>query len=366
MNRNRSTIRNWVVAAVVAGGLWVGVPAARAHDGPGAHDPVAVLKAGQEMARAATHLWKALTPEQQKQMGFEFKDPERVNWIFVPHERKGLPWKEMTPAQRELGHALLATGLSQKGYVRAETIMSLEQVLDEMEQGKGQFKRDPERYFFSVFGKPESVGDKDAKEPWGWRVEGHHLSINLTIAGGKGVVGGPVFMGTNPAEVREGPRKGLRLLAEEEDMGRALVKALTDDQRKKAVFSADAPKDIITSNNRTGKRLEPAGVGAGELSAEQRKQLMDLVALYAGRLRSELAAEDLARIEKAGADKVSFAWAGGTEPNQPHYYRIQGPTFLVEYDDTQNNANHIHTVWRDLENDFGDDLLKAHYEADHK
>ena len=316
-------------------------------------DPLAA--AGADMARAATHFLAALKPEQQAKASFEFKHDERYNWHFVPRERKGLPLKEMAPEQRELAHALLASGLGQRGLVSALTIISLEQILKEIEQGRGP-ARDPELYFVSVFGKPGE------KETWGWRVEGHHLALNFTIVGGRAVAGGPSFMGSNPGVVRDGPRKGLRVLGLEEDLGRQLAQSLDSDQKKVAVFSADAPKEIITGNQRKAQLENPGGIAVGKLNEQQRQVLMSLIDLYAGRLRPEMAENDLRRIMEKGIDEVHFAWAGGMEVGQPHYYRINGPTFLVEYDNTQNNANHVHTVWRDLENDFGDDALRRHYE----
>lgn len=316
--------------------------------------------AGQEMAQAAHNFWAALTPEEQKVAGFEMNDQERLNWHFIPRERKGLTWKAMTSAQQALGHALLVSGLSQRGYAKAETVMSLEQVLADIEKDKGKFKRDPENYAFSIFGKPAPTG------AWGWRVEGHHLSLNFTIVDGKAIAGGPIFMGANPAEVREGPRKGLRLLGPEEDIGFKIVHGLSDAQKAKAIVAKDAPSEIITGNARKAHALDPIGIAAGELKPEQKEMIVHAVKMYAHRLRDELAEDDLRRIEQAGWDKVQFAWAGGTEPGVGHYYRLQGPTFLVEFDNTQNDANHIHTVWRDLTNDFGEDILREHYDADHK
>jgi hypothetical protein len=182
------------------------------------------------------------------------------------------------------------------------------------------------------------------------------LSLNFTISEGK-VVGTPSFFGTNPAEVKDGPRKGLRVLDQEEDLGRALVTSLNDDQKKTAMLSGDAPKEIITGNSRKAKLLTPEGISADQLTAPQKQMLMGLLNVYAGRLRGEVGEADLQKIQSAGFEKVHFAWAGGTESGQPHYYRIQGPTFLIEYDDTQNNANHIHTVWREPGGDFGARLL---------
>jgi hypothetical protein len=316
-------------------------------------DPLAA--AGAEMAYAANNFLAALAPEQHSKAVFEFKSDERYNWHFVPRERKGLPLKELTPAQRPLAHALLGSGLGQRGYVSAVTIISLEQILKEIEGGRGP-ARDPELYFVSIFGKP------DEKGTWGWRVEGHHLALNFTVVDGRAVAGAPNFMGSNPGEVRDGPRKGLRALGAEEDMGRQLAKSLDDAQRKTAIFSAEAPKEIITGNARQAQIAEKQGLPFTQLTPRQRQQLTAMVELYANRLRREMAEQDLRRISGKGWDQVVFAWAGSTEPRQPHYYRVQGPTFLIEYDNTQNNANHVHTVWRDLENDFGDDALRKHHE----
>ncbi len=333
---------------------------ALAHDGFGPHiheKPAA--KASREMAVAARNLWASLTPAQQGKIGFDFKDALRYDWHFIPRPRKGLPLKEMSGEQKALAHALLASGLSQSGYMKAETIISLEQILASIEQGKGPV-RDPELYYFNIFGKP---GHPDSKEPWGWRLEGHHLALNFTIVGDKGAVGGPTFMGTNPAEVKSGPRQGLRILAEEEELARQLVKSLDEGQRKKAIVQEDAPKDILSLAARKATPLAPAGIAMTELNSQQKELLNTIIVLYAERLRPELAGNDLGKIMKAGIDKVGFAWAGKLERGMPHYYRIQGPTFLIEYDNTQNNANHVHSVWRDFENDFGDDLLKKHYES---
>ncbi|MGA2500414.1 MAG: DUF3500 domain-containing protein [Tepidisphaeraceae bacterium] len=309
-----------------------------------------------EMVQAAGNLLAALSPEQVAQATFEFENAERVNWHFIPRVRKGLPLRDMTSAQKALANAMLASGLSGRGYVSAVTIMSLDQILADMEQGKGP-KRDPEGYFFSIFGKPADGGT------WGWRVEGHHLSVNFTIVKGAFVAAAPTFMGDNPAQVREGPRQGLRTLAQEEDIGRRLVKSLSPEQLRKATIPGEVPREIVTGNSRKAMLADLRGILFGELDGDQKEVLGSLIRLYAGRLRREVAECDLKRIDAAGVAKIRFAWAGETDLGKPHYYRIQGPTFLVEYDNTQNNANHIHTVWRDLENDFGDDILKEHYDT---
>jgi hypothetical protein len=192
-------------------------------------------------------------------------------------------------------------------------------------------------------------------------MEGHHLSLNFTLRDGRVVSTTPFFFGANPATVREGPQKGARVLAPEEDMGRALLHSFTGTQREKVVIQAEAPADIITEASRRARLSAPAGVSMHEMAPAQAKMLTELIELYAHRLRKELAAEELAKLKAAGMEKIYFAWAGGSEPGQPHYYRIQGPTFVIEYDNTQNNANHIHTVWRDFDHDFGLDPLRAHY-----
>jgi hypothetical protein len=318
-----------------------------------AHD-ADLTKPAAEMAAAGMNFWQTLSPEQQQRAMFTFANDERLNWAFIPMARKGLPLKDMTPAQHDAAIALLRAGVSQRGFERADAIMNqLELVLRDLQANPS---RDPGLYFVTLFGKPEVNGT------WGWRVEGHHLSLNFTIVEGKVIAGAPNFFGANPAMVQDGPRKGLRVLGTEEDLGRQLVKSLSDDQRKLAVVSTDAPDDITTGNSRKITPGDPAGIPAEKLSAHEKKLLLDLIQEYANRLRPELAEQDLTKINDTGFDKVYFAWAGGFEPGQRHYYRIQGPTFMVEYDNTKNNANHVHTVWRDPANDFGEDLLKKHYQ----
>lgn len=321
--------------------------------------PLFAHDATNEMAQAANNLLSTLTPEQKTKTVFEFKDTERSNWHFIPRARKGLPLKEMTPEQRLLAEALLATGLSHTGYSKALSIMSLEAVLREIEKGKvGGAVRDPEMYFVSIFGAPGT------KEPWGWRLEGHHLSLNFTTAGDAAPSMTPSFFGTNPGEVREGPRAGTRILANEEEMGRKLVKSLNAEQKKTAVLQIETPKEIFNDPKRTDL-TRPEGVAQTALTAEQSAQLVALIKVYLGRHRPDVAAEDWAKIEAAGLGKIQFAWAGGLERGEPHYYRVQGTTFILEYDNTQNDANHVHSIWRDVEHDFGGDLLKAHYNQSH-
>jgi hypothetical protein len=323
--------------------------------------PPDVAQATKAMAADARKFLECLSPDQLATAGFQFKDNERFNWHFIPKPRNGLTLKDMSEDQRALAKAMLADALSASANTKVLTIMSLENILKEMEQGKGP-KRDPEMYYWSVFGNP----DASAKEPWGWRVEGHHVSLNFTIIDDKTVAVGPAFLGDNPAEVKTGPRKGLRVLAEEEDMGRAFMKSLSADQQKKAVILQVAPKEMITANQRQAMLQKFEGIPYSELNDQQKAGLVALITMYANRLRPELAQDDIRHVTAAGLDKIYFAWAGETEPGKGHYYRIHGPNLLIEYDDTQNDANHIHTVWRDLENDFGGDVLKRHYDESHK
>lgn len=310
------------------------------------------------MADAANAFLASLTPQQRAQATFPFADQERFDWHYIPKDRKGLALRDMTPEQKQLAHALLAAGLSQQGYIKAVSIMSLDQVLKILEAGKGPM-RDPEGYFFTVFGEPSASGT------WGYRVEGHHLSQNFTIVNGK-LQGAPSFFGTNPAEIREGPRKGLRVLAREEDLGRQLVKSLTADQKKVAVFSEEAPKEILTEASRKAAlNGQPSGLEASKMTASQRAILQSLLDEYCQNMTGEIDQTREDQIKQAG-DKVYFAWAGGEEPGQGHYYRIQSPSFLVEFDNTQDHANHIHSVWRDFNGDFGLDLLKEHYQSSHR
>ena len=261
----------------------------------------------------------------------------------------------MASDQRKLAHRLLAAGLSQQGYRKATNIMSLEPVLYELEGVQRKFPRDAELYHFFIFGKP------GPKTTWGWRVEGHHVSVNFTIINGEFVADTPSFFGANPAEVKQGPRQGVRVLAGEEDLARRLVKSLDEEQRKVAVIQTTAPKEILTEAKRKVQPLEAAGLSGSKMTPEQSELLLNLVKEYVFRIRPDLAAEDLKKIQKAGVDKILFAWAGGLERGEGHYYRVQGPTFLMEYDNTQNDNNHIHAVWRDFANDFGEDLLLKHY-----
>ena len=335
---------------------------------------MAAERSSAAMAAAATKFVTSLSPEQRQRAVFAFDNAtERQHWHFIPtgpapmFPRNGLTLEEMNESQRQLARDLLQTGLSQRGYLTATQIMDLETVLGDLERaerargGRGEasraIERNPVKYFFSVFGTPST------RDPWGWRVEGHHISLNFTLVSGALVAGSPSFFGSNPAEVREGPKKGLRILGVEEDAARALLESLDQSQRAKAIIETTAPGDIVTGAKVDIKPLSPAGVTAEALNPSQRDLLMKLIDVYTGYMASDIAADRTARLKKAGLEKIGFAWAGETERGKKHYYRIQGPTFLVEYDNTQNDANHIHSVWRDFEGDFGRDLLREHLKS---
>ena len=320
---------------------------------------VQAQRATTTMLSAANAFLASLTPEQKKQATFAYDADERMHWNFIPDEafpRNGLPIKDMTEPQRKLAMALLQSGLSARGYQTYTSIMALENILRAIEGGQ-RFKRDPEAHRFSIFGTP------DAKGTWGWRVEGHHISLHFTVANGTTIASTPSFAGTNPAEVRDGAEKGKRVLALQEDTGRSLVMALDATQRTTAVFNTTAPGEIVTNNTLNINPLSPDGLKVSAMTPAQRALLMQVIDAYAGMMTPDVAADRLAKIKAAGIDNVAFAWAGPLERGQKHYYRVQGPTFLIEFDNTQNDGNHVHSVWRDFKGDFGRDLLREHLQA---
>lgn len=327
--------------------LAVAAPLARAHE------------AATEMVAAAKNFLGSLDDAQRKQATYPLTDKERENWNFVPLERQGLPIKQMKTEQAALAVALLRTGLSAAGWSRANAIMQLEFILKELEKDTPAGRRDPTRYFVTIFGEPAD------NKSWGWRFEGHHLACNFTVVDGKHVFYAPTFMGTNPAEVKQGPRKGERVLGEEEDLGLALINSLDANQKKTAIFAEKALTEIVTKNDKRAGPQKPEGIAAAQLNAAQREKLIGLIKLYLGRARPELAEETFAQISAAGIDKVMFAWAGGLDRTKQTYYRIQGPTFLIEFDNSQGNGNHVHSVFRDFKGDFGNDLLAQHYAKEH-
>jgi len=311
---------------------------------------------------AANSFLASLPDELRKSAAFPFDSPERTAWYFVPRERVGVSLLRLDDRQSELLGPLLATALSPEGLLEARGVIKHENILRrvETEAGVGNAsRRDPGLYYASVFGAPGSSA------PWAWRFEGHHLSINVTQLPGQPPVVAPLFMGANPARVLDGPQKGFRLLAGEEDLGRELVTMLPGSRRKTAMIADTAFADIVTGNDPKVRSLQIEGLAAADMNDAEQRQLRRLIELYSGRLDPAAARDVLARLDRAGFGKVHFAWAGGIEVGQKHYYRVHGPTLLIEYDNTQNDANHIHTVYRDLERDFGGDVLRRHVSMAH-
>jgi hypothetical protein len=332
------------------------------------------------MTAAARNFLNSLSPELRAKAVFPFKNEERFRWHYLPtsvtslpvdiqrslFERKGVSLKEMTKEQRVAAHSLLQSALSTQGYLKATSIIYLEEVLRDLEISQGEDAkiiapiRDSENYFFTIFGTPSK------NETWGWRAEGHHLSLNFASVSGELVAVTPAFMGANPALVSSGTHAGSRILAAEEDIARELLAKLDIKQSSRAIIATTAPDNIITENSRKAILKEFAGLPALKMNAAQRESLMRLIEEYVNNVRPDFARSQLKRIQVAGVEKIHFAWAGGIERGQPHYYRIHSPTLLIEYDNTDSGANHIHSVCRDLEYDFGEDTLLKHYkESNH-
>jgi hypothetical protein len=342
--------RRQLMHQMVMAAVWAAVPA----------PVVAPVQLAQQpsVAPAAAMFLQALTPEQRQCAMFPFDSPERFDWHYIPRRRKGLPIKEMTAEARTAAHQLLRSVLSEAGYRKAVDIMRLEEVLRQMELFG--LSRDMENYAFTVF------STVDAPFPLGWRLEGHHLSLNVTIVKAAHGAATPVFMGAHPAEVREGPLKGLRALAQEQDLAFELLRRLDPNQRRKVLFAARSLGDIVSGPGRSDDIKLPVGLPLAEMTPAQREATARLLEAYVRNVRNEFAEAQLRSVYEAGIDKLHFAWAGNLEPGQAHYYRLHGPTLLIEFDNTRNAANHIHSVWHDLRNDFGADLLRTHYETGHQ
>lgn len=313
-----------------------------------------------EIEKAAKEFIVSLDAPLRQQACMTWEDAERFNWHFVPRERKGLPLRAMSAAQRGKAYELLKLCMSADGYKKAAAIVEMELVLRVLEsRGDDDEYRNPGKYYFTIFGDPGTA------KPWGWRMEGHHLSLNFSAVDKTLLSGTPAFMGANPAIVPDGPKKGLQILKEESVLGFQLLHMLDAEQLKVAMVAETAPADIITGNKRKAWLQDPPGLPYSQLKPAQQQLLKKLLAVYIDRYTKLMADILWKEVEQAGWDKLHFAWAGGREWGIGHYYRIQGPTFIIEYDNTQNKANHVHTSFRDLKNDFGEDMLKQHYDKAH-
>ncbi len=301
------------------------------------------------MADAANAFLATLTPEQKSQATFEFDDEERLNWHFIPRERNGLPLKALEGESLAAALKFIASGLSETGYDQTLNIMSLEELLYLLEGGdraERRERRDPTKYYLSVFGEPGPTGT------WGWRVEGHHISLNYTIVDGKVASSTPEFFGANPGSVAAGPGRQIRVLGPEEDIARQILKLCTPEQQEVAWIEKEAPDDLRGGGVAQPETTDPVGLPLSEMSSDQKNLMRELVGEYLKNMPADVVQERRSRIIDAGTQNIYFAWWGSSELNERHYYRVQGPTFLIEYNNTQDSANHVHSMWRNLAGDF--------------
>ncbi|MGM0621857.1 MAG: DUF3500 domain-containing protein [Bacteroidota bacterium] len=297
----------------------------------------------------------SLNNTQREKTQFDFEDASKTKWHYLPgatRKRAGIQLFELNETQKELLFLLLQDFLSESGYSKTKQIIALEEVLVQL--GGSSVVRDPEKYFAAFYGNPE----RDSL--WAWSFEGHHISLNFTVLNDR-ISMAPRFFGANPAIIPDGKRKGERTLGKEEDYGLELINSMSASQKQKAIFRKNAFFDITTTNAPEVNPPEPAGIEMNDLDPAQQNILVNLINEYLSAMPPELASKRMENLKQEEFDKIRFGWAGATKLGEPHYYRIQGKTFLVEFDNTQNNANHIHTVWRDFDGDFGRDLIREHY-----
>lgn len=321
---------------------------------------ICLTTTAQDLSETATAFMKLLSAEQLEKASFPVDTDERSNWTIVPRQRKGIPFKQLDTRQRESAISLLRASLSQQGFTKATDIMAHEIILRELEgRGTDDTYRDPENYYISFFGTPSK------KQPWGWRLEGHHVALNFFSIDGILVSSTPSAFGSNPAIVPRGPQEGKQILQLETDLGFQLVNSFSDDQLKIVRFSNTAPREMFTLAEREATPLEPKGISYGDMTAAQQKMLLSLLDVYVKNYAFGFSNRLMKKIQDAGIENLSFAWAGSLQPGAGHYYRIQGPILLIEYDNTQTNANHVHTAVRDLTDDFAYDILREHYAREH-
>lgn len=303
------------------------------------------------MATAA-EAWLRTMGDRSDAASFRFTDDERFDWHFFPRGREGAVIRDMTPSQRAAARALMQSTLSAAGIDKAEAVMALEAVLAGLE-GSSLAYRDPEKYYISIFGKPGT-------HPWGWRLEGHHLSINVTVAAPGEVSVTPAFLGTNPARIPRGARAGERVQRAEYELALQLAQGLDDTQKKQALLDDDSLGNVVAGPGRGDALAAPKGLPVGSLDETQQGILTRLIEAYVGIARDEIGRPYMDLVREGWA-QTRLAWAGPMEDGEAFYYRIHGPRLLIEFDNTQNSANHIHSLWRDPENDFGRDDLHRHH-----
>lgn len=317
----------------------------------------------QSMSATAKTFIASLDASQKQLTLFAFDSEERYNFHYFPiDDRKGLPLDKMTEAQKKSVIKLLSNCLTDNTVRKIYDIIELENILKVLENRKpDDHFRDPGKYHLAIFGEP---GDKTI---WGWRFEGHHVSFHFSARDNTLVAGTPGFLGSNPAIVTDGTHKGKEILKDEKELAIRLLNSLTQEQMKSAVISAEAPNDIITRIDRKAMIKDPGGITYAQMNTQQREFFLDLIKIYVNRYKKTFADNMLKEIKDAGYDNLRFGWAGHRQAGigHPHYYRIVGPTIIVEYDNTQNNANHVHTVVRDLLHDYGGDKLLEHYKKGH-
>lgn len=313
------------------------------------------------MSTAATDLLESMSREMRMKASYPYMDGERLFWYYPPLNRHGVPLRDMNLDQRRYAMNLIASGLDKEAYDKVKKIIGLETVLASLEASEGlnSFIRDPELYYLTIFGDPTGI------EPWGWRAEGHHISLNFSLWNGDVIAVTPLFFGSNPARVPNGPNKGMRVLSRREDLALQLGSTLDSYQKSKAVIYEEAPYDIVTYNSTRASLPLEEGIPWSRLKRNQQDVLVQLVNEYVRQVRSEVYDDFIARVTEQGFERLHFAWGGKIDGTLPHYYRIHGGDFLVEFDNYQNGANHIHSVWRQVSNDFAADVLREHLYAYH-
>lgn len=308
------------------------------------------VDAGQRIADAATRFLAGLDDGQRQQVMIAFASDNRLDWHYIPRSRQGLTLGTMRQKQAEAARMLFASVLNERGLQALENVRIVESVLREQQ---GSF-RDPDRYYLAIFGTP-------GRFPWGWRLEGHHLSLNVALPAAGHIAVTPFFLGSHPATVPSGPHKGLRPLGPQEDLARQLMASLSEADRRTATIAERAFGDIVAGPGRENELGQPSGLLLSAMDSTARNLVEALIDRFVGALAPDLLAAQKRRVMEQELGRFRFAWAGPLTPGQGHYFRVHGPATLIEHDNTQNSANHVHSVWRDLTTDFGNDALADHY-----